>query len=347
MLPNNNTNNTHRHTTRKMGIVAVIFVCLFTFLPSSARGKYDNTDTLVVARDGSGDFRTVGEAVEVCRAFMEYRKVIFIKKGVYKEKVVIPSWLTNIELLGEDQNATIITYDDHANIPMEKERGTSVEGKMGTFRTYTIKIEGTNITLCNLTIENNAPRMGQAVALHTEGDKIKVIGCRLLGNQDTVYTGVANTRVYFCDCYIEGTTDFIFGPSTAWFENCRIHSKADSYITAASTPKDVKYGYIFSHCQLTADKDVTKVYLGRPWRAYAYTLFKQCTLGSHITEAGWGNWKDYHDPAQEGTVRYFEYKNKGKGAKTKQRVEWSRQLNKKEIEDITLEKVFNDNVALW
>jgi pectin methylesterase-like acyl-CoA thioesterase len=212
---------------------------------------------------------------------------------------------------------------------------------MGTFRTYTVKVEGCHITFRNLTIENQAPRKGQAVALHTEGDCLRFVNCRFLGNQDTIYTGMANTRLYFEDCYIEGTTDFIFGPSTAWFEGCTIHSKINSYITAASTPKDVKYGYVFNNCTLTAAEGVDKVFLGRPWRAYAYTLFMNCDLGKHIVPEGWQNWKDYHDPAQEGTVRYQEYNNRGAGANPQQRVAWSKQLSKKEIKEITIENVLN------
>lgn len=337
----------HCSMTRNHGMAAMLLCFLFTFLPSSARGKYDNTDTLVVASDGTGQFRTIGEAVEVCRAFMEYRKVIFIKSGIYKEKLTIPSWLTNIEFLGEDAKTTIITYDDHANIPIDKNRGSNIEGKMGTFRTFTIKVEGSNITLRNLTIENNAPMLGQAVALHTEGDKIRLTGCRLLGNQDTVYTGVANTRLFFENCYIEGTTDFIFGPSTAWFENCEIHNKNNSYITAASTPQDIEYGYIFNNCRLTAAEGVDKAFLGRPWRAYAYTLFMNCDIGKHITPAGWENWKDYHDPAQEGIVRYMEYNNHGAGADYSKRVAWSRQLTDEEAATITITNVFGEDATTW
>lgn len=144
----------------------IILMLILSCYQANARGKYDNTDTLIVARDGSGAFRTISEAVEVCRAFMEYKKVIYVKNGIYKEKLIIPSWLTNIEIIGQDRDKTIITYDDHANITYPP------TGKpMGTFRTYTLKIEGCNITLRNLTIENNAPRLGQAVALHTEDRK--------------------------------------------------------------------------------------------------------------------------------------------------------------------------------
>ena len=182
-----------------------------------AAKSYDNPDTLVVARDGTGEFRTVSEAIEVCRAFMDYHKVIYIKKGTYKEKLIIPQWIQNIELLGEDRDQTVITFDDHANITF----GSS-SLKLGTFRTYTLRIDANDITLKNITIENNAAKLGQAVALHTQGDRLTFINCRFLGNQDTVYTGMPNTRLYFSHCYIEGTTDFIFGPSTAWFEGCTI-----------------------------------------------------------------------------------------------------------------------------
>ena len=150
--------------------------------------SYDNPDTLVVARDGTGQFRTVGDAIEVCRAFMDYHKVIYIKKGTYKEKLIIPSWLQNIELCGEDAESTIITYDDHANIQVLLGTAEPRLQPMGTFRTYTLKVEGNDITLKNLTIENNSARLGQAVSLHTEGDRIKVVNCRIIGHQDTIYT---------------------------------------------------------------------------------------------------------------------------------------------------------------
>lgn len=314
-----------------------------------AANKYDNPDTIVVARDGTGEFRNISEAIEVCRAFMDYHKVIYVKRGTYKEKLEIPTHLTNIEICGEDALTTIITWDDHANImmpsaydPIAIERHPIADTQhptpsnyhpIGTFRTFTLRVCGSDITLKNITIENNSARLGQAVALHTEGDRLRFIGCRFLGHQDTVYTGRGGTRLLFRDCYIEGTTDFIFGPSTAWFENCTIKSKADSYITAASTPADVEYGYVFNRCRLIADEGVSKVYLGRPWRPYAYTLFMNCTLGSHIVPAGWENWRN---PDNEKTARYAEYNNSGDGANTKQRVAWSRQLTKKEVEKIPM-----------
>lgn len=304
-------------------------------LAVNAANKYDNPDTLFVARDGTAEFRNIDDAIEVCRAFMEYHKVIFVKKGTYKEKLIVPSWLTNIEICGEDRDNTIITYDDHANVFIP---GT--DRKMGTFRTYTVRVDGNDITFRNITIENNAARLGQAVALHTQGDRLTFVNCRILGNQDTVYTGGINTRLYFKDCHIEGTTDFIFGPSTAWFENCTILSRTDSYITAASTPQNVEYGYVFNRCKIVAAEGVSKVYLGRPWRPYAHTLFMNCQLGKHILPVGWHNWSNTQN---ETTARYCEYDNHGEGAATKERAAWTRQLTKKEAVKVTLENVFRQN----
>lgn len=299
---------------------------LLLLVAVSGTWAQERQDTIVVSRDGTGNFRTLQEAIESARAFMDYTVTIYVRNGVYKEKVIVPSWVENIDIIGEDRDKTIITYDDHANI-----------NKMGTFRTYTVKVEGSDITFKNLTIENNAAQLGQAVALHTEGDRLKFINCHILGNQDTIYTGAKFTRLYFKDCYIDGTTDFIFGPSTALFEDCIIHSKRNSYVTAASTPKEAKYGYVFKHCKLTAEPGVDKVYLGRPWRPYAYTLFIECELGKHIVSAGWHNWGKQ---SNEETARYMEYKNTGEGANASERVAWSKQLIKKEAEAVTVDAIF-------
>lgn len=292
---------------------AVVLLC--GIMPLSAQTQWK--DTIVVARDGSGDYRTLTEAMEGIRAFMDYKVTVLVKNGTYKEKVIIPSWLQNVDFIGESVENTIITYDDHANI-----------NKMGTFRTYTVKVEGNGITFKNLTIENNAPRLGQAVALHTEGDRLMFVNCRFLGNQDTIYTGIKGTRLYFLNCYIEGTTDFIFGPSTALFEGCDIHSKTNSYVTAASTPEEMEVGYVFKNCKLTADPGVDKVYLGRPWRPYAATVFINCELGKHICPEGWHNWRN---PDNEKTARYAEYGSTGEGASVSGRVAWAKQLTKKEV----------------
>lgn len=267
---------------------------------------------IYVNQDGSGDYTTITEALEGIRAYMDYTVTVHIANGVYKEKIIIPSWLHNVNFIGENPDSTIITFDHHANID-----------KMGTFRTYTVRVDGDDLLFKNLTIENNAPQLGQAVALHTEGDRLRFINCRFLGNQDTVFTGGTNTRLYFDHCYIEGTTDFIFGPATAYFKDCEIFSKRDSYITAASTPGNVRFGYIFDNCKLTAAEGVKKVYLGRPWRPYAHTVFINCDMGRHIRPEGWHNWNDTNN---ELTARYGEYGSRGEGASQDGRVNWAMKM---------------------
>lgn len=284
---------------------------------------------IVVDPQGEGDYRTLQAAIDAVRAFdPDYSTVIYLKEGTYYEKVVIPEYLHNLKIVGENREKTIISYNDHARL-----------NNMGTFRTYTLLIRGEDITLENLTIENNAPMVAQAVALHTEGDRIILKNCRLLGNQDTLYTGREKGRLFFYNCTIEGTTDFIFGPSTAWFEACEIHGKKDSYITAASTPPDAAFGYIFNRCNITVAENVNALYLGRPWRPHAMTLFMNSSLPGEIHPQGWHNWGK---PENEKTTRYAEYNNQGEGNRTNERVAWSKLLTPAEGASITLEKVMGD-----
>ena len=294
----------------KIRFTALLCLLSLCTLAMSADDKWKRD--IYVAQDGSGDYTTITEALEGVRAYMEYDVTVHIADGVYKEKIIIPSWLKNVSFVGQSPEGTIITHDDHANID-----------KMGTFRTYTVRVDGSDISFSNLTIENNAPQLGQAVALHTEGDRLKFTNCRLLGNQDTLFTGGKDARLYFDNCYIEGTTDFIFGPATAYFKDCELRSKRNSYITAASTPEDVEVGYVFDGCRLTAEPGVDKVYLGRPWRPYAHTVFINCDMGDHIAPTGWDNWRN---PDNEKTARYGEYGSKGPGAKADTRVKWAKSL---------------------
>lgn len=306
----------------------------FAQAPAAAREqeqeqKQEREWDIVVDRNGRGDFRNVQDAVNSIRAFDPAGPTtVFIMDGVYKEKIVIPTHVTGVLFVGESVERTIITWDDHANID-----------KMGTFRTYTLLVRGNDITMENLTVENSALPLGQAVALHAEGDRLVFRGCRFLGNQDTVYTGREGCRIYFEDCYIEGTTDFIFGPATCWFERCEIFCKKDSFITAASTPQHIEFGYIFNNCTVRLAKEVTKMYLGRPWRSWAMTLFMNCDLPEGIRPEGWDNWRN---PENEKTARYMESGNTGAGAKTDGRAGWARQLTAAEAARYTLENVMKE-----
>lgn len=303
-------------------ISSLIFI-VFSALSMKSQSPYD----IIVAADGTGNFRSIQQAILSVRDFRpEGRTRIFIKKGIYREKIVSPSWKSNISLIGEDRDSTIIVFSDHALI-----------NNMGTARTYTLKVEGEGFQAENLTIQNDARPLAQAVALHIEADKALFRNCRLLGFQDTVYTGKEGCRQAFVDCFIEGTVDFIFGPATAWFENCTIHSLKDSYITAASTPAYSRYGYVFNNCRLTAGADGRKVYLGRPWRPYSAVVFMNCYMDSHIRPQGWDNWRNADN---EKTARYYEYHNTGAGADRSKRVGWCRQLNSKEAQILTPEYIF-------
>lgn len=302
----------------RMRKILLLFL-LFASFGAFAQDKYD----IIVDRNGRGYFRTIQQAIDSVRAFdPSGLKTIYIRSGVYKEKLVLHSYLTNVKLVGEDMENTIITYDDHANI-----------NKMGTFKTYSFLIQGNDITVENLTIENSSLQLGQAVALHVEGDRVIFRKCRFLGHQDTIYAGKQGQRQYFEDCYIEGTTDFIFGPSTCWFERCEIFCKKNSYITAANTPEDIEFGYIFNNCTVKLADEVTDVYLGRPWRAYAMTLFMNTYLPKGISPKGWDNWRNAEN---EKTARYMEYNNSGEGANTSERVKWAKILTKKEAEKYTV-----------
>jgi pectinesterase len=173
-------------------------------------------------------------------------------------------------------------------------------------------------------------------------NRVVFSNCTFLGNQDTLYTSGEGTKNYFKDCYIEGTTDFIFGDATALFENCIIHSKKDSYITAASTPKDTAFGYVFKNCKLTADENVTKVYLGRPWRPFAKTVYINCEMDKHILPEGWHNWSK---PEAEISSFYAEYKCTGEGFLPKTRVPWSHQLSDSEAKNYTIEKILDSGIS--
>lgn len=284
---------------------------------------------IVVAKDGSGDYTSIQEAINSARSFPDQRIRIYIKNGVYYEKVKVHEWNTHISLLGESKEQTIITYDDYF--------GKMNMGRNSTFYTYTVLVEGAHFHASNLTIQNTSGDVGQAVALSVFADKAVITNCTILGNQDTLYVSGDGSRQYFKDCYIEGTTDFIFGKATAVFENCTLHSKKNSYITAASTPEGNSFGFVFKNCKLTADNNCDAVYLGRPWRIHAKTVFINCEMGKHIKPEGWHNWSK---PEAEKTAFYAEYKCTGEGYQPDKRVSWSHQLKKSAAKKYVLKNIF-------
>lgn len=308
--------------------VLYISILLATVFPLCALSQDEYNIT--VALDGSGNFMTIQAAVDAARSFPDKRVTIHVKNGIYREKVVVPSVNTKLSIIGEDAAKTIITWDDYF--------GKINRGRNSTFYTYTLLVIADDFYAENLTVENSAGPVGQALALFVKGDRCVFRNCRLLGNQDTLYTDGLNSRQYFDGCYIEGTTDFIFGPATALFNNCTVHSKRDSYITAASTPEGKPFGYVFMNCKITAAPEAKKVYLGRPWRDYAKTVFIGCELGAHIVPEGWSNWSG---TGRDKTAYYAEYNNRGAGADISRRVPWSHQLTKKEAKKYTIKNILS------
>ena len=296
---------------------------------------------IVVSKDGKGNFTKVQQAIDAVENGSSVRTKILVKAGTYKEKIIIPENKGAILLEGENPENTIITYDDFAS-------KKNSDGKdIGTTNSSTIFIYSDNFSAKNISFENSSGRVGQAVAVLTSGDRITFENCRFLGNQDTLYLkGVQDStdksrpsRNYFKNCYIEGTTDYIFGAGTAVFENCVIYSKETaSYVTAASTPQQNEFGFVFINSKIVGDAKEKSVYLGRPWRPFAKTVFIDCEINSTIKPEGWHNWSK---PDAEKTTFYGEYNSKGSGANISKRVFWSHQLTKEESKKYTAKNILS------
>ena len=283
----------------------------------------------IVDLNGNGDFVTVQKAIDAVPDFRKNETKIFIKKGTYKEKLVLPASKTNVTFIGESKEETIVTFDDFA------QKHNTFGEEMGTTGSTSFYVFGDNFKAKNITFENSAGHVGQAVAVRVDGDKVIFENCKFLGNQDTLYLHGENSRQYYKDCYIEGTVDFIFGWSTAFFENCEIYCKNTGYITAASTNENTAYGMVFKNCKLIGSASENTFYLGRPWRDYAQTIWIDCYMDKHIKPEGWHNW---NKPNAEITTFYAEYNSSGPGASEK-RVEWEKKLNKESVKKYTKKKV--------
>jgi pectinesterase len=281
-----------------------------------------------VAVDGSGDFNSVQEAVMAAPVTSATNWwTLRIKPGIYKELVYIQRERGFLHLVGENAEKTVITYNLNANLPGK-------DGKpIGTFRTPTVFIDADNVTAENITFENSAGNVGQALAIRLDGDRLAFRNCRFIGWQDTI---LANRgRHYFENCYIAGHVDFIFGAATGWFERCHIHCRTNGFITAASTPVQQPFGFAFSNCKITGEPGV-KTFLGRPWRPFGNTIFLSTEMSEIIRPEGWDNWRKVEN---EKTARYAEFNSTGPGANPKARVQWARQLSSGEAKAITKEKV--------
>ena len=271
-----------------------------------------------VAKDGTGDYQFIQDAIDAMRVYPLAPITLYIKNGVYNEKIELPANNTDVTFIGESVDSTIIVFNDYSG-----------KGKLTTFTSYTAKISGNRFRAQNITFANSAGPVGQALALYVDADKAVFKNCKFLGNQDTIFASGEGAHQLFDSCYIEGTTDFIFGPATTVFKNCTIKGKTNSFITAASTSVGKRYGFVFLNCKIITDTAVTKLYLGRPWRANAKTVFINCDLPKQIAPEGWDNW---NNPANEKTAYYAEYKNTGEGAAITNRVKWAKQLSQQQAQ---------------
>ncbi|MCM1300773.1 MAG: pectinesterase family protein [Alistipes senegalensis] len=289
----------------------------------------------VVDCNGNGDFTTVQACFDALPSKPTEWRTVIIRPGVYREKVTLDVYKNKVNIIGDPDR----TGEGGVRIVWNDYSGKVVDGyEMTTYDSYTMSVQADEVYLEGLTIQNDAGRVGQAVALETRGDRIHLYQCSLLGDQDTFFTKGYVSRVHVENCYIEGTTDFIFGPSIVLFECCTIHCKANSFITAASTTERNKYGYVFSCCRVTADDEVTKVYLGRPWKSTARTVWLDCDFPAAIRPEGWHNW---NDPSREKTSFYAEWRCSGAGADRSGRVAWSHELTDEEaLTEYDIDKIF-------
>lgn len=324
-MPKGREDNTHLNIYGARVVAGLTVDAIARAVPALA--PYVRHYDFVVAQDGSGDFFTVQEAIDAVPDFRKnVRTTILVRRGVYKEKVVIPESKINLSLIG--QEGAVISFDDYASKPNRFGENTGTSGSASCY------IYAPDFYAENLTFENTAGPVGQAVACFVSADRAYFKHCRFLGFQDTLYTYGKGCRQYYEDCYVEGTVDFIFGWSTAVFNRCHIHSKGKGYVTAPSTDEGQPYGYVFYDCRLTADEGVSQVYLSRPWRPYARAVFVRCHLGGHIVPAGWHNWGKKE---AERTVFYAEYGSTGAGAAPEKRAPFSRQL--KDLKGYSMQEV--------
>lgn len=287
---------------------------------------------IVVAPDGSGQFKTVQAAIDSIPDNNAEWRLIVIKPGTYRERVVINERKTFIILRGEDKEVrrTLLTFNRYAGMNDPAAPGN----KLGPNGSESVLIQADNITAENITFENSSGAVAPAVAVRTMGDKQIFRNCRFLGWQDTLW--VDGKRAYFTDCYVEGRIDFIFGRATAVFEKCHLHAVDGGCISASSAEPEAPFGLVFLKCKVTCAED--KTFLGSPWEKGAATAFIECELGENLRPEGWKEWRGTEN---HRTARFFEYKNTGPGADTSQRAAWTRQLSDAEAKNYTVENILS------
>lgn len=325
---------------------------------------------ILVAPDGSGDYTSIQGAIDEIPHHREYPTVIYIQAGTYYEKLHIEKPF--VHLIGDPDQSTVIVYDDYARKTFPD---GSFYHTFYSYTVFVGSDDFRAEHLSFINSAGAGDQVGQALAMYVDSDRASFYNCRFIGQQDTLFTGPLPPqpidrstfggpregatrryqRQYYKHCYIEGNIDFIFGSATAVFDECEIFARKreslstlsigtesngepviHGWLTAASTPEEVQYGYVFLDCQLTSDAPPHSFYLGRPWRNYAKVTWIRCHIGAHIHPTGWDNW---NKPEAESTVLYQEYNTKGAAASIKERVSWSYLLDSTESENYTVEHI--------
>nr|GMD12124.1 pectinesterase-like [Ipomoea batatas] len=273
---------------------------------------------LIVAQDGSGDYRRINDALSAAPDVSDTRFVIYIKAGAYYEYVDVGKKKTMIMFVGDGMGETLIKGN------------RNVRDGWPTFRSATVVVAGSGFIAKGITFENYAgPEKHQAVAVRSDSDYSVFYDCSFVGYQDTLY--IHSRRQFFRECDVYGTVDFIFGNAAVVFQNCNLYARRPMYgqknvITAQSRMDPFQTtGISILHCKVAAAADLIPVesafgsFLGRPWRKYSRTVYMLSKIGSFIDPAGWMEW-DGNFALK--TLFYGEYKNRGPGADTSERVTW-------------------------
>ncbi len=316
---------------QKLFLLAICFIVVPHWLVAQKRtSKYH----FVVSKDHSSKYQSIQQVLNLIPSGNIKPVSIFVKKGIYEEVIVVDASKSNITLIGEDEKNTIVQYNNHAGVKLTN------GDTLNTWTCATAFIYGNDFQAQHISFSNQAGfTAGQAVALRVEGNRASFYNCNMLGFQDVLFLSGNGVKHYFSNCYIEGTTDFIFGAATAIFDDCKINSKKNSHVTAASTNSIIPFGFVFRNCTLTADSLINKVSLGRPWSPTASVIYINCWMGKHIIEEGWNNWKN---TANELTARYSEFNSKGPGGNTAKRVAWSKQLSEEQATNLTNQKILGE-----
>ncbi|HKM16640.1 MAG TPA: pectinesterase family protein, partial [Limnochordia bacterium] len=286
---------------------------------------------LVVAKDGSGNFMSVQDAIDAVPGFNENRVIIYVTEGFYHEKIIIPVDKNRITLIGANRDTTILNFNETPYVQYSSDAQYRISNA-------STAVLSNDFTAENITFQNSSPQgEGQALAVDLRGDRMVFTNCRFVSHQDTVYCNTQG-RLYFYQCHIEGDVDYIYGPATAVFEDCDIVNvrKTGGYVTAASTPEDKEFGLVFINSRIIGDVNPGTVWLGRPWRQFAHVAYINCYMSEVVQRTGWHNWGK---PDYEKTARYEEYNSYGPGANPTGRVPWSRQLTDEEASRYTAENI--------